>query len=435
MKAASFDYVRPDDLDHALRLLAEHRAGAKLLAGGQSLGPMLNLRLARPQLLIDVARLDALARIEDLGTAWRIGAGVTHARIEDARGKLAGCEMLSDVAFGIAYRSVRNRGTIGGSLAHADPAADWPVALAAFGASVNLRRAGGTRSLPLERFVLGVFTTALDDDEIIESIDVPKLSGAGRYGYYKFCRKTGEFAEASAAAVFDPQSGVARIYLGALRNAPLPLAALAQRIAAEGRPAASKEAVDARARRSSPRPRSDRAAHGDRQRSCARSIRCCGHDARHPHGQRPAGRRDGRAAHASCRLPARAVPPHRHASRLRAWRLRRLHCPDQRRARALLHRLRRRLRRAGGAHHRGFRGRSADAAAARSLHARARAAMRLLHARHVDRRLATSCSGCRAPTRSASGSSFPATSAAAPAISASSGRCAAWRQARRQEAG
>jgi carbon-monoxide dehydrogenase medium subunit len=243
MKAASFDYLRPDDLDQALAMLAEHRSGAKLIAGGQSLGPMLNLRLARPQLLIDVARLEALAQIEDLGTAWRIGAGVTHARIEDARSKLAGCEMLSDVAFGIAYRSVRNRGTIGGSLAHADPAADWPVALAAFGASANLRRSGGTRSLPIEQFVLGVFTTALEDDEIIESIDVPKLSGAGRSGYYKFCRKTGEYAEASAAALFDPQTGAARIFLGAMRKTPVSLAPLAERIAAQGRPAASKEAV------------------------------------------------------------------------------------------------------------------------------------------------------------------------------------------------
>src|SRR5205085_3208736 len=100
------------------------------------------------------------------------------------RGKLAGCEMLSDVAFGIAHRAIRNRGTIGGSLAHADPAADWPVALCGSGAAVNLRRAAATRSLPLDGFTVGVFTTALADDEIIESIDVPKLSEAGRYGYY-----------------------------------------------------------------------------------------------------------------------------------------------------------------------------------------------------------------------------------------------------------
>ena len=131
------------------------------------------------------------------------------------RGQLTGGEMLREVAAGIAYRAIRNRGTIGGSIAHADPAADWPLALAALGATVNIRSAGGARATPLEKFVLGAFTTALREDEIIESVEVPKLSRAGRYGYYKFCRKTGEFAEASAAAVFDPETRAARIYFGA----------------------------------------------------------------------------------------------------------------------------------------------------------------------------------------------------------------------------
>src|SRR5207244_2483442 len=136
MKAAQFEYIRPPDLGKALQLLSERREEAKVLAGGQSLGPMLNLRLARPQMLIDIARLDALRRIEDLGARWRIGAAVTHAHLEDAA--LSGAEMLTHVACGIAHRAVRNRGTIGGSVAHADPAADWPVALAALGATANL---------------------------------------------------------------------------------------------------------------------------------------------------------------------------------------------------------------------------------------------------------------------------------------------------------
>src|SRR6266496_4277688 len=130
MKAARFDYVRPGDVGEALAALAKAE-GAKILAGGQSLGPMLNLRLARPALLVDFSRLEALQQMEDAGRTWRIGAGVTHARLEDARGRLSGSEMLCEVAAAIAYRSVRNRGTIGGSLAHADPAADWPLAHAA----------------------------------------------------------------------------------------------------------------------------------------------------------------------------------------------------------------------------------------------------------------------------------------------------------------
>jgi aerobic carbon-monoxide dehydrogenase medium subunit len=243
MKPAPFGYERPRDLPAALSFLADANGSAKIIAGGQSLGPMLNLRLARPPLLIDVARLEPLRQLADIGHAWRIGAAVTHARIEDARGRLAGAAMLGEVAAGIAYRAIRSRGTIGGSLAHADPAGDWALALSALGASVNVRGPKGGRSLPAEGFVQAAFTTVLAEDEIIESIDIPKLSSAARHGYYKFCRKTGEFAEASAAAVFDPEHGIARLFLGALRGTPRPLAALAQQVAAEGERAAGKEAV------------------------------------------------------------------------------------------------------------------------------------------------------------------------------------------------
>lgn len=241
MKAAQFEYIRPPDLGKALQLLSERREEARVLAGGQSLGPMLNLRLARPQVLIDIARLEALRRIEDLGAQWRIGAAVTHSRIEDAA--LPGAEMLTHVACGIAHRAVRNRGTIGGSIAHADPAADWPVALAALGATANLHSTGGMRAFPVEGIVLGAFTTALAEDEILESIDVPKLSPAGRWGYYKFCRRVGDFAEASAAALFDPQTGGARLYLGALRGSPIVLDKLARDVASHGRAAAVRDNV------------------------------------------------------------------------------------------------------------------------------------------------------------------------------------------------
>jgi carbon-monoxide dehydrogenase medium subunit len=243
MKAARFDYVRPRDVAEALTTLDQSGGGAKLLAGGQSLGPMLNLRLARPSLIVDVSRLESLAQIEDIGRAWRIGAGVTHACIEDRRGQFPGGEMLCEVAAGIAYRAIRNRGTIGGSLAHADPAADWPLALAALGATINIRGRSASRVVPAETFMQGAFTTVLRDDEIVESIEVPKISRAGRYGYYKFCRKTGEFAEASAAAVFDPETSAARVYLAALRPAPVALTALARRVAEGGQAAVSEQAV------------------------------------------------------------------------------------------------------------------------------------------------------------------------------------------------
>lgn len=225
MKAAAFDYVAPRDVPDALKALGSE--GAKLIAGGQSLGPMLNLRLVRPRLLIDISRIDALRAVEPRGGKLWIGAAVTHATIED---KLDG--MLGVVASGIAYRSIRNRGTIGGSLAHADPAADWPLALAALDGNVQLVGTAGRRQVPADRFMLGAFTTALAEAEMIEGIEVSMPSAAARWGYYKFCRKTGEFPEASAAVLLDPERRVARIFLGALDGPPKRCEALEQQVAA-----------------------------------------------------------------------------------------------------------------------------------------------------------------------------------------------------------
>lgn len=242
MKAPRFEYVRPADVAGAIAAMAGAR-DAKLLAGGQSLGPMLNLRLARPGLLVDISRLEELRRIEDGGAVWRIGAGVTHAQIEDAAGRMPGGEMLCEVAAGIAYRSVRNRGTIGGSIAHADPAADWPVVLAALDATVVVRGRSGSRRVAADRFMKAAFTVDLGDDEIVETIEVPKTSAGARWGYYKFCRKTGEYPEAAAAAIFDPDRRVARIFVGALAGAPQPMPVLAGQIAAEGPKGCTRDAV------------------------------------------------------------------------------------------------------------------------------------------------------------------------------------------------
>jgi carbon-monoxide dehydrogenase medium subunit len=238
MKAAVFDYVAPRSLDDALKAIASNE-GAKLIAGGQSLGPMLNLRLARPRLLIDISRIDALLHIESRNESLRIGAATTHARLEDeAKG------MLQVVAGGIAYRSVRNRGTIGGSMAHADPAADWPLALAALGATIHVRSVKQSRQIPAAEFMVGAFTTILDDAEIIEMIEVPRPSEESRWGYFKFCRKTGEFPEASAAVFLDPLRRSARVFLGALNGAPRHCDEVADSLA-RGKPIASEVAENA----------------------------------------------------------------------------------------------------------------------------------------------------------------------------------------------
>ena len=239
MKAARFEYVRPRDLGEALDAL---KAGdAKPIAGGQSLGPMLNLRLARPKLLVDVSRLAELKSITDEGDAWRIGAAVTHAELEDK--PLAGCEPLANVARVVAYRAVRNRGTVGGSLAHADPAADWPLVLAALDATVRVVGATGRREIKADALMSAAFTTQIRDDEIVESVRVPKLSGAARWGYYKFCRKTGEFPDAAAALLLDPQRRVARLFAGALDRPPQPLDNVAHAVAEQG--TASRDMIDA----------------------------------------------------------------------------------------------------------------------------------------------------------------------------------------------
>jgi aerobic carbon-monoxide dehydrogenase medium subunit len=241
MKPVAFEYQRPGKISEAAETLARS-TGAKILAGGQSLGPLLNLRLARPEVLVDISRIGELRRIEETDTVWRVGAGVTHAQLEDVGDRLVGAELLPEVARGIAYRSVRNRGTIGGSVAHADPAADWPLALGALAATVVIiERGQSRRRVPAETFMIGPFTTMLKQDDIVVAIEVPKREPGTRYGYFKFCRKVGEFPESSAAAVFDRERG-ARIFIGCLNGPPQPLPELADAVAARGLSAASDEA-------------------------------------------------------------------------------------------------------------------------------------------------------------------------------------------------
>ena len=231
MKAASFDYQRPATLKDALRALADGGGAAKVMGGGQSLGPMLNLRLTRPKQVVDVSALAELRQVAAEGDQLRIGAAVTHAEIEDGVHPLLRDGLLQSVAGGIAYRAIRNRGTLGGSLAHADPAADWVLTMAALGALIEIASTTGTRRVPMERFMQGAYTTDLADGELLAAVLVPRLGPAARWGYFKFCRKTGEFAEASCAAVFDPSRKLARIVLGALDGAPQALPALAAQVA------------------------------------------------------------------------------------------------------------------------------------------------------------------------------------------------------------
>lgn len=221
MKPVPFEYRRPSTLDEALALAARDDINVRFLAGGQSLGPMLNLRLVQPDLLIDITGLAALKRVEEKRDEIILGALITHADIEDGRVPDPARGFLTAVATNIAYRAVRNRGTIGGSLAHADPAADWLSALTALGASIRVRGVSGARSIAIEDFVRGIFETALAPGEMIEAIAIPRLSEKARWGIYKVTRKVGEFAHAIGIVVDDPARAHRRAVFGATEGKPI----------------------------------------------------------------------------------------------------------------------------------------------------------------------------------------------------------------------
>jgi carbon-monoxide dehydrogenase medium subunit len=222
MKPASFALVVPESLPAAVAALRRD-AGARLLAGGQSLGPMLNLRLVRPATLIAIGHLPELCAVADTADAVTIGAGVTHAAISDGRTPDIGERILARIAEGIAYRAVRNRGTIGGNLCHADPAADWLCTLVALGASVLTVSVDGGRTIALAQLVSGAFRTVLQPGEIVQAIRVPRPSPGARFGYHKACRKPGEFAHAMAAVLIDEARGIRRAAIGAVGGAPVVL--------------------------------------------------------------------------------------------------------------------------------------------------------------------------------------------------------------------
>lgn len=220
MKPARFEYAVPKTLDEAAGLLRGGHS-VKIIAGGQTLGPMLNLRLVQPELLIDITRIPDMVRVDEESDWITYGACVTHAAIEDGRVPDATAGVLRHIANGIAYRAVRTRGTIGGSLAHADPAADWLSAFSAIGAEVVTYNGAARRTLPVAELMTGVFETTIAPDELLEAVRVPRLQKSARLGYYKLCRKTGEFAEAIGAVLVDRDRNLFRAVAGATEGLPI----------------------------------------------------------------------------------------------------------------------------------------------------------------------------------------------------------------------
>jgi carbon-monoxide dehydrogenase medium subunit len=200
MIPARFDYIAAESAGHAVDLLASHGDDAKVLAGGHSLLPMMKLRLAAPELLIDISGLTELAGITADADDLVIGAATRHADVAGSALVRSDAPLLAHAASLVGDPQIRHRGTIGGSLAHADPAADLPMAVVALGGSVELRGPAGVRQVAAGDFFTGFFETCLATDELLTAIRVPRLPGVG-WGYQKFTRRANDWAIVGAAAI------------------------------------------------------------------------------------------------------------------------------------------------------------------------------------------------------------------------------------------
>jgi carbon-monoxide dehydrogenase medium subunit len=199
MIPAAFDYMRPTSLAEATRLLASHADDAKILAGGHSLVPMMKLRLATPKILIDIGRLAELSGIHEENGTIVIGACTTHYAAETSALLQQRCPLLTETAAAIGDVQVRNRGTIGGSVAHADPAADWPAAILALDAQIKLVHRAGTRLVKASDFFVEMLTTAMESHEILTEIQVPANPARTGGAYLKVPQPASGFALAERA--------------------------------------------------------------------------------------------------------------------------------------------------------------------------------------------------------------------------------------------
>lgn len=210
MKAAAFDYVKPRSLDEVLALLQEHGDDARLLAGGQTLMATLNMRLSEPGLVIDITGLEALRGIRVQGHVLRIGALATHTEIEHSDLVAQHAPLLKAAAPHIAHRAIRNSGTWGGSIAYADPAAEWPTCLLALGGTVIAQGPDGERRIAADDFFQGLYATALEPDEVLVASEIP-LAGADHwFGFQELARRHGDYAIVGMAATARRDGGVLR---------------------------------------------------------------------------------------------------------------------------------------------------------------------------------------------------------------------------------
>src|SRR5271163_3950193 len=227
MIPASFEYLRPKTLPEAIGMLQQYGEDAKILSGGQSLIPMMKLRLARPGYLVDINRITGLSHIKEEGGYLKIGGLTREAELEASPVVQAKYPIIVDTAHVIADPQVRNLATLGGNLAHGDPANDHPATMLALGAQVVATGPKGDRVIPIENFFLSLFSTALQPNEILTEIRIPIPPPRSGGAYFKLERKVGDFATAAVAAqiTLDAQGVCQKAGIGLTNVGPTPLKA------------------------------------------------------------------------------------------------------------------------------------------------------------------------------------------------------------------
>ena len=215
MVPGAFEYFAPRSLPEAVKFLSEHRDDVKVLSGGQSLLPLMKMRLAKPAYVVDLGRVPGLDNITEDGNHFVLGALVTHAQIENSQLLKSKCPLLPQTATTIADVQVRNRGTIGGSVAHADPAGDWPAAVVALDAEIKIFGPNGERWVNCDEFFLGLLMSVLEPDEIVTAIKVP-LTGTDKTAYLKAAPRSSGFAVVGVAVrlAIDSAGNCSRAAIG-----------------------------------------------------------------------------------------------------------------------------------------------------------------------------------------------------------------------------
>ncbi|MBS0529983.1 MAG: xanthine dehydrogenase family protein subunit M [Proteobacteria bacterium] len=268
MKPPPFEYLAVDSVDAAVGALAEAGGDGKIIAGGQSLLPMLNFRLLRPSVLVDINRVPDLAYVRDDGDRIRIGALTRHYMLQTSELVAAQLPVLHEAMQHVAHLAIRNRGTIGGSLSHADPAAELPMMTLLLDANLDVRSASGRRTIGAQDFFLGALSTALEEDDMVVAIDVPKLPARTGWAFEEVSRRSGDFALACVAVTLsNREDKFGRVRIGMMGVGETPMRASEAEALLEGQPY-SDGLVDAaiNAIRASVEPNTDLHASSDYRR-------------------------------------------------------------------------------------------------------------------------------------------------------------------------